>query len=98
MALALNATIGRTARPLVARAPRARPAPRGAALTSRALPDALLFDCARPFRSSAGRAWQPDARGAGDGVLVETERDGHRVSFNAAFKERGIPHEWDVPT
>mmetsp|Transcript_22980 Transcript_22980/g.78249 ORF Transcript_22980/g.78249 Transcript_22980/m.78249 type:complete len:294 (-) Transcript_22980:91-972(-) len=31
-----------------------------------------------------------------DGVLVETERDGHRVSFNAAFKEKGIPHEWGV--
>jgi len=32
-----------------------------------------------------------------DGVLVETERDGHRVSFNAAFKNAGIEGvEWGV--
>mmetsp|Transcript_154967 Transcript_154967/g.269486 ORF Transcript_154967/g.269486 Transcript_154967/m.269486 type:complete len:355 (-) Transcript_154967:55-1119(-) len=31
-----------------------------------------------------------------DGTLVETERDGHRVSFNQAFKEVGIDAEWDV--
>lgn len=31
-----------------------------------------------------------------DGVLCETERDGHRVTFNRTFKEFGIPHEWDV--
>ena len=24
-----------------------------------------------------------------DGVLVDTEKDGHRVSFNAAFKMKG---------
>jgi HAD superfamily hydrolase (TIGR01509 family) len=33
-----------------------------------------------------------------DGVLCETERDGHRVTFNATFKEFGIDHEWDVET
>jgi HAD superfamily hydrolase (TIGR01509 family) len=32
-----------------------------------------------------------------DGVLVDTERDGHRVGFNRAFKELGIDAEWDVP-
>ncbi len=32
-----------------------------------------------------------------DGVLVDTERDGHRVAFNQAFKEKGLPIEWDVP-
>eukprot|EP00884_Botryococcus_braunii_P022728 jgi/Botrbrau1/9139/Bobra.160_3s0012.3 len=32
-----------------------------------------------------------------DGVLVDTEADGHRVSFNAAFKEKGLDHAWDVP-
>jgi HAD superfamily hydrolase (TIGR01509 family) len=32
-----------------------------------------------------------------DGVLVDTERDGHRVGFNRAFKEMGIDAEWDVP-
>src|SRR5690606_17461634 len=33
-----------------------------------------------------------------DGVLVDTERDGHRVAFNRAFKAFGIDAEWDVPT
>jgi HAD superfamily hydrolase (TIGR01509 family) len=32
-----------------------------------------------------------------DGVLVDTERDGHRVAFNRAFKAVGIDAEWDVP-
>lgn len=31
-----------------------------------------------------------------DGVLVDTERDGHRVAFNRAFREKGLPIEWDV--
>lgn len=31
-----------------------------------------------------------------DGTLVETERDGHRVAFNKAFKEKGFDVEWDV--
>jgi HAD superfamily hydrolase (TIGR01509 family) len=31
-----------------------------------------------------------------DGVLVDTERDGHRVAFNRAFIEMGIQVEWDV--
>ncbi len=31
-----------------------------------------------------------------DGVLVDTEKDGHRVAFNRAFKEKGLPHEWSV--
>jgi hypothetical protein len=31
-----------------------------------------------------------------DGVLCETERDGHRVTFNMTFKEKGLPHEWGV--
>ena len=32
-----------------------------------------------------------------DGTLAETERDGHRPAFNAAFKEYGLDWEWDVP-
>jgi HAD superfamily hydrolase (TIGR01509 family) len=35
-----------------------------------------------------------------DGVLADTERDGHRVAFNKAFVEKGIVEEeeyWDVP-
>ncbi len=31
-----------------------------------------------------------------DGVIAETERDGHRVSFNRTFKEAGIDVEWSV--
>lgn len=31
-----------------------------------------------------------------DGVLVDTERDGHRVAFNQAFARKGIAVEWDV--
>jgi HAD superfamily hydrolase (TIGR01509 family) len=30
-----------------------------------------------------------------DGVLAETERDGHRVAFNAMFTEFGLPVRWD---
>lgn len=29
-----------------------------------------------------------------DGVLVDTERDGHRVAFNQAFAEMGLDTEW----
>jgi HAD superfamily hydrolase (TIGR01509 family) len=32
-----------------------------------------------------------------DGVLVDTERDGHRVGFNRAFEQMGIDAHWDVP-
>jgi HAD superfamily hydrolase (TIGR01509 family) len=31
-----------------------------------------------------------------DGVIIDTERDGHRVAFNQAFKEFGYEFEWDV--
>lgn len=31
-----------------------------------------------------------------DGVLVDTECDGHRVAFNAAFEELGIGINWSV--
>jgi HAD superfamily hydrolase (TIGR01509 family) len=31
-----------------------------------------------------------------DGVIIDTERDGHRVSFNMTFKEFGYDFEWDV--
>lgn len=30
-----------------------------------------------------------------DGTLAETERDGHRIAFNTAFREAGLPFEWD---
>lgn len=31
-----------------------------------------------------------------DGTLAETERDGHRVAFNLAFEEVGLPWHWSV--
>lgn len=33
-----------------------------------------------------------------DGTLVDSERDGHRVAFNLAFEEAGLPDRWDVET
>lgn len=33
-----------------------------------------------------------------DGTLVDSERDGHRVAFNIAFEEAGLPDRWDAPT
>jgi HAD superfamily hydrolase (TIGR01509 family) len=33
-----------------------------------------------------------------DGVLVDTEKDGHRVAFNKAFEEFRIPASWNVET
>lgn len=32
-----------------------------------------------------------------DGTLADTERDGHRLAFNAAFREAGLSWHWDVP-
>lgn len=32
-----------------------------------------------------------------DGTLADTEKDGHRIAFNAAFREHGLDWEWDVP-
>ena len=31
-----------------------------------------------------------------DAVIIDTERDGHRVAFNETFKEFGFDVEWDV--
>ncbi|GAX11404.1 hypothetical protein FisN_22Lh077 [Fistulifera solaris] len=31
-----------------------------------------------------------------DGVLADTERDGHRLAFNQAFAENNLKTEWDV--
>ena len=33
-----------------------------------------------------------------DGTLAETELQGHRLAFNAAFAEAGLPWHWDVDT
>jgi len=32
-----------------------------------------------------------------DGTLADSERDGHRPAFNAAFREFGLDWDWDVP-
>ncbi len=31
-----------------------------------------------------------------DGTLAETERDGHRVAFNQAFRDFGLPWHWPI--
>ncbi len=31
-----------------------------------------------------------------DGTLADTERDGHRIAFNLAFEEAGLPWRWDA--
>jgi len=33
-----------------------------------------------------------------DGVIIDTEKDGHRVAFNNMFKDFGHDFEWDVDT
>ena len=33
-----------------------------------------------------------------DGTLSDTERDGHRIAFNQAFKEVGLNWHWDTKT
>jgi len=33
-----------------------------------------------------------------DGVIVDTERDGHRIAFNKAFALKGIDAAWDIDT
>lgn len=33
-----------------------------------------------------------------DGTMVDSERHGHRVAFNVAFEERGLPDRWDEAT
>lgn len=31
-----------------------------------------------------------------DGTLADTERDGHRLAFNAAFEESGLDWNWGI--
>ena len=31
-----------------------------------------------------------------DGVIIDTEKDGHRVAFNEMFKEFGYDFQWDI--
>lgn len=33
-----------------------------------------------------------------DGTLAETELEGHRLAFNAAFADHGLPWRWDTAT
>lgn len=32
-----------------------------------------------------------------DGTLADTERDGHRIAFNEAFREASLDWHWDIP-
>ena len=46
----------------------------------------------RDIKPGAARALIFDC----DGVLADTERDGHRVAFNKAFAAKGLAIDWDV--
>jgi hypothetical protein len=71
--------------------PAAAPARRGV------LPSARRPRAAADVRASASAPLPAALLFDCDGVLVDTERDGHRVSFNRAFKEMGLgDHEWGV--
>lgn len=48
-------------------------------------------DPAGPGSAAAPRAVVFDV----DGTLVDSERHGHRVAFNLAFEEFGLPYRWD---
>ena len=64
-----------------------------AALVPRAtLAPATRRAAARPAATMAISALLFDC----DGVLADTEPDGHRVAFNAAFKEKGFADDWSV--
>lgn len=54
--------------------------------------DGLRLTSPRMMATPAGLAILFDC----DGVLADTERDGHRVSFNRVFEERGFDFEWTV--
>lgn len=45
---------------------------------------------ARPQDSPGALLWDVD------GTLAETERDGHRLAFNRALSEAGLPWQWSV--
>uniref|UniRef100_A0ACD5WWK0 Uncharacterized protein n=1 Tax=Avena sativa TaxID=4498 RepID=A0ACD5WWK0_AVESA len=75
---------------------------------SRLAPCSLRFSTGRTRRAEAVRASAAGAGGAPaasppaallfdcDGVLVDTEKDGHRISFNETFAERELGVSWDV--
>ncbi|MGI8685687.1 MAG: HAD-IA family hydrolase [Acidimicrobiales bacterium] len=48
-----------------------------------------------PARPTAGSAAPAAVVFDVDGTLVDSERHGHRVAFNLAFEEFGLPYRWD---
>jgi len=67
------------------------------------LPSSLALSVGLPRAHRSARCPAPVLADAGiavlwdcDGVLADTERDGHRVSFNKVFSERGLGFEWGV--
>ncbi|KAM3191725.1 hypothetical protein ACQJBY_069153 [Aegilops geniculata] len=86
----------------------ARCLPRRAGGGSMLSPSPLRFSAGRTRRAEAARASAAGAGGAPaaalpaallfdcDGVLVDTEKDGHRISFNETFAERELGVSWDV--
>lgn len=54
-----------------------------------------MEDCRAVHASSSANGLQAIVFDV-DGTLVDSERDGHRVAFNQAFEEAGLPDRWDV--
>uniref|UniRef100_A0A8R7R441 Uncharacterized protein n=1 Tax=Triticum urartu TaxID=4572 RepID=A0A8R7R441_TRIUA len=95
-----------SARPVARTA--ARCLPRRSGGESMLSPSPLRLSAGRTRRAEAARASAAGAGGAPaaalpaallfdcDGVLVDTEKDGHRISFNETFAERELGVSWDV--
>lgn len=47
-------------------------------------------------KADGGKTWPDALLFDCDGVLVDTEPDGHRIAFNEAFRQKGIKHEWGL--
>ena len=75
--------------------PRARPAASAQRASTRAIGSRAMASRA-PTRALRNFDYPEALLFDCDGVLCETERDGHRVTFNKTFKEFGLDHEWDV--
>ena len=63
-------------------------------------PDDMLLGGgrSRPTSTLASIPWTTGCRAVifdVDGTLVDSERHGHRVAFNLAFEEFGLPYRWD---
>eukprot|EP00741_Cyanophora_paradoxa_P024463 tig00022075_g23620.t1 len=64
----------------------------GARFTAKQPAVTFTVECKKRTEEKQNKALLLDC----DGVIADTERDGHRISFNRAFEEFGINAEWGV--